>query len=265
MSIEVLSLLLFCFVGILAGIIGGLLGLSGGVITVPCLIFIFRFLDFPSQYIMHMAVATSLASLMVNGLLSTWSHHKHQGVVWDIFLSMIPGTFIGCVLGALIANEIPSEVLEVIFGVFICILAVYVLLQKKKVEEKKKLSKMVYASLGFAVGTLSSLLGVGGGTFTVPLLLSRRFPTKLAIGTSAAISTLITTISALTYLYLGEHVVTMSKSIGYIYLPAFIVITITTTLMAPIGTKLAYLIEGRLLRKIFAGTLIITGISMIYR
>ena len=96
---EIIPLLAFLGVGILAGLIGGLLGLSGGVVTVPALVFIFPAIGIPEEQVTHMAIGTSLAAMVFNGIVSTWSHHRRQGVVWDLFLSLLPWITIGALFG----------------------------------------------------------------------------------------------------------------------------------------------------------------------
>ena len=261
---DIVALLSFAVIGVLAGLIGGMLGLSGGIITVPCLILLFHFLGLPQTYLMHIAIGTSLAAMVLNGLASTWAHHRRQGVLWEIVFSMIPGIFLGCMLGAFISQFLSSVVLQMIFGLFICLLGAYMLLQKRKRQEKKLPDKTLYTWLGFGIGTLSSLLGVGGGVFSVPLLISYQHPEKQAVGTSAAMGLFITFIAAVAYLYFGLKEVKLPMTLGFIYLPAFAVISLVTIFFAPLGAKLAYRIKGALLRKIFSGTLIIVGILMIF-
>ncbi|NGX37080.1 MAG: hypothetical protein K1000chlam2_00230 [Chlamydiae bacterium] len=261
---EIVALLSFVVIGVLAGLIGGLLGLSGGIVTVPCLVLLFRLMGIPQTYLMHIAIGTSLAAMVLNSLASMWAHHRRQGVVWKIVFAMIPGIFLGCMLGSFVAQFLSSVVLQVVFGSFICFLGAYILLQKRKRQEKKLPDKTLYTWLGFGIGTLSSLLGVGGGVFSVPLLISYRYPEKQAVGTSAAMGLFITFVAAVAYLYFGLKEVKLPLTLGFIYLPAFAVIGFVAIFFAPLGAKLAHRIKGALLRKIFAGTLIIVGILMIF-
>lgn len=263
---EIFALFAFLIVGVVAGLIAGLLGLSGGVVMVPCLLFLFHLLDFPQAHMMHMAIGTALSAMVITGIASTWAHHNHKSVMWMIVMLMLPGILMGCTFGSFIAQFLSGVVLQLIFGVFICLLGAYVLFQKKKPPPhlKEKPHKSLYTWFGFGIGTFASLLGIGGGIFTVPLLISYRFSEQKAVGTSAAVGMMITFLAALAYLYFGLDVITVPMSLGFVYLPAFALISLGTVVFAPIGAKLAHKMAGAKLRMIFAGTLIIVGILMIF-
>jgi len=261
---EILSLVAFLVIGALAGLIGGLLGLSGGIVTVPSLVLVFHLFDFPQTSAMHVAIGTSLSAMVLTGIASTWAHHRRDGVIWAIVFSMIPGIIIGCLLGAFVAHFLSGVLLQIIFGLFISLLGAYILLQKRKQKQVQRPNRTVYTWFGFGVGSLASLLGIGGGVFTVPLLIAFRYPEKKAIGSSAAISLVITFLAALAYLYFGWDEVQFKDSLGYIYLPAFALIGIGTIFFAPLGVKIAHRMQGIHLRKVFAATLIIVGILMIF-
>ena len=262
---EVFAIFAFVFVGIVAGLIAGLLGLSGGVVTVPCLLFIFHFLDFPQAQLMHMAIGTSLSAMVITGIASSWAHHLHKGVMWAVALKMLPGIIVGCLLGSFIAQFLSGVILQIIFGFFVCSLGAYIIFKKKKTPSpsREKPHNTLYSWIGMGIGTVASMLGIGGGVFMVPLLISYRFSEQKAIGTSAATGLMITSMAALSYLYFGMDVITVPMSLGYIYLPAFALVSVGTVIFAPIGAKMAHKMDGAKLRKIFAGTLIIVGVLMI--
>ncbi len=261
---EILILFALFIVGIIAGFIGGMLGLSGGVITVPCLVLLFHFIDFPQGYIVHTAIGTSLAAMVFNGIASTWAHSRVKGVQWSIVLNMFPGIILGCLLGSFVANFLSGILLQIIFGLFLSLLGAYLVLYKRKKKKVHRPEKAVYTWLGLGIGSMASLLGIGGGAFTVPLLISYRYPVKEAVGTSAAVGLCITFLAAIAYLYFGMNKLKYPFSFGYIYLPAFALIGVGAVVFAPLGARIAHRIKGSLLRRIFAGTLIIVGILMIF-
>ena len=261
---EIVALIAFAVVGILAGLIGGLLGLSGGVVIVPSLLLIFDLIGMPQAHLMHMALGTSLAALMINGIASTIAHHRRQGVLWDVVFSLIPGIFLGALSGSFIANLLSGVILQMVFGVFIALLGGYVLFSKKKKKESPKPDKTLYTWIGLGIGFLSSILGVGGGIFLVPLLLSYRYPEAKAMGTAAAMGVFVTFLASMGYFYFGQEVISTKGSLGYIYLPAFLIIGVMTIFFAPIGASLAHKMKGKRLRTIFAATLIMVGILMIF-
>jgi uncharacterized membrane protein YfcA len=264
MSIAV-AYILYLIIGAAAGILGGLLGIGGGVITVPALLVMFHYLDFPQPYIMHMAIATSLAAMILNTAAATWAHNKRGAVLWPVFKKMVPGFVAGSILGALIAVWFSGVLLEIIFGLFLCALAFFFYRQKAIKIGTQKLPSMGKLSFySCCIGATSNLMGIGGGTMVVPLLSSFKISDRNAIGTSAA-STLITTLlGTISYLILGLSVIPSEEAIGFIDLPAFIIIGVVAFFLAPVGAKLTHEISQEKVRKIFAVVLVLTGLSLIF-
>lgn len=263
---EIFALIAYVLIGVVSGLFAGLLGIGGGVITVPCLVFVFSLIGFPQAHLMHTAIGTSLASMILTGIASTIAHHKHKGVVWKIVYAMLPGIIIGCLFGAFIANFLSAVFLEIIFGFFACSLGAYILFskKKKKIAIAKPRKNTIYSWFGLGIATVANLLGIGGGIFTVPLLLKYQFPAQKAVGTSAATSLTISFFGSFGYFYFGIDKIHIKESLGYIYLPAFFLLGLATIFCAPIGAKMAHRISDNKLRKIFAGTLIIIGILMVF-
>ncbi len=254
----------YLLIGILAGFIGGLLGLSGGVITVPCLFIIFRTLDFPQGYLMHMAIGTSLAAMVPNSFVSAWVHNRRGAVAWHLIRLLLPSVLIGSIIGAVLAHYTPGVWLEAFFGLFALAYGLYLLLKKRPPSGKERqLGWWTCSWMGFSIGSISNLLGIGGGIITAPLLMSYRYEEKISIGTSAAIGVVVTLFGALAYLYLGIDTIHVSKSIGYLYIPAFLVIAVASALTAPYGAYLAHRLSGKNLRRVFAIALLIIGLLMI--
>lgn len=213
---------------------------------------------------MHTAIGTSLAAMVFTGVVAVYFFHKHQGIIWATFKAMIPGIIIGSVLGALIGHFLSGVVLEIFFGVFICLLGFYLYFRRKIRNKELKLPIFAYAYYGFGIACIASLLGIGGGVFIVPLLIHHGIVEKKAIGTSAVCSLCITFFGALSYLYFGLGHVPVQESIGYIYLPAFVLIGLTAVFFVPLGVKMVQKIPGITLRKVFAGVLFLTGLLMIF-
>lgn len=255
----------YVVIGALAGIVGGLLGLGGGIITVPCLFVAFKYLGYPQADLMHLAIGTSLAAMVFNTLSATWAHHRKKAVVWDIVKKMTPGYLVGSLIGALTASSLSSIILELIFGSFLCALGVYFLLGKSKVKPHYQLpSAPILNVCSIAIGAISNILGIGGGTMTVPLLSYFKVNDKSAIGTSSAASFILSFFGAVTYFILGREDVSLSSKTGYIDLIAFIVVGTVSFLLAPYGAKLAHDLPSDKVRKVFAFVVIITGLSMLF-
>lgn len=255
----------FILIGILAGLSAGLLGISGGLVTVPLLALVFHFMGFPQAFLMQMAIGTSLAAMVFTGIASSWAHHLKGAVLWDVIKPMLLGLFFGSVLGALIAHLLSSVLLELFFGVVAIIIGIYFYRDRFKFHpEIKRVPKWYFTLWGFGIAFISNILGIGGGIITVPILISHHYPEKKAIGTSAASSMMISFLGALAYLYFGMHQITFPGSIGYLFLPAFIGVSIASMIAAPFGVKLAHSLPENRLKKIFGVFLIIVGLRMIF-
>ncbi len=252
-------------IGAAAGVLSGLLGIGGGIVTVPTLCLVFRYLGFPQTYIMHIAIATSLAAMIFNTTASTIAHHRRKAVVWDVFKKLVPGLIIGSFIGALIAIWLSTIVLEIFFGIFLLVAAISFFRKKVSTEELHRLpSPLILNFFSSGIGAISNLLGIGGGSMTVPLLTTFHMKDRNAIGTSAA-TTLVTTVcGTISYLLLGvEEAPSFPNSVGLINVPAFLIIGITAFFAAPYGAKLTHEIDPATVRKIFAIVLALTGVTFL--
>lgn len=260
MLIEIIYLLIGC----LAGILSGLLGIGGGIVTVPSLLLVFTYLGYPQAYVMHMAIGTSLAAVVFTTLSSTWAHHKKQGVIWSIVWKMLPGIVIGSVLGAITAEFLSGVILEILFGCFL--IGVGLLFLRKhqpSLEEHKLPSPPVLSLISTLVGWMSNLLGIGGGVITVPVLASFKVPSKKAVGTSTATSIFISLIGALSYLYVGLGKLPYPETVGFVNLHAFGLIAVATFFAAPLGAKWTHQMPEKTLKKIFGIAVALVGLAMV--
>ena len=261
----VLSLLCFTLIGLFAGVMAGLLGISGGVITIPLLVTVFSFIGFDQAHMMHTAIGTSFASMLCNAFASANAHRKRDGIVAELLAPLAPGIVLGVIFGSTIAHSLKGQTLQLIFAVFECMVGVYFFLPNAiKRGDPKIPSRPFLTCFGVIVGMISSILGIGGGMITMPMFLSFRIPTKLAIGTSSGAVLITTLLGASSYLLWGLNSPEQNDSLGYIYLPAFICISLATLVAAPYGAKLAHTLPKMLLRRIFAFVLIGTGLLMAY-
>lgn len=261
----VLVYIAYLIIGAVAGVLGGLLGIGGGVVTVPCLLYLFPLLKFPQAYVMHMAIATSLAAMIFTMAAATWAHHKRGNILWDVFKKMVPGLVTGAMIGAIVAIWLSGVFLEIIFGIFLCSLAFFFYYKKTVHASSHNLpSSPVLSFYSCCIGAFSNLLGIGGGSMVVPLLTAFKIPDRKAIGIAAA-STLTTAIlGTIIYLIVGMGSVSSSETIGLIDLPAFLIVGIAAFFCAPIGVRLTHEISPEKVRKIFAIVLALTGLSLIF-
>jgi uncharacterized membrane protein YfcA len=259
-------MLVFCaIIGLGAGVLGGLLGISGGIITVPSLIFLFKFYGFPSANLVQLAIGTSLAAMVFNALSSMKTHQDKRAINWKLVKRMLPGLVLGCILGAYLGQLLPSAVLQLIFGCFAAALGIYFYFHKglPTLGSHPIPASPILNFLGFGVGTLSNILGIGGGTLTVPLFVRLKIPLKASVATSTATGFIISLLGAIFYLLLGLGESYYEMTVGFIYIPAFVVLAVTTFLTAPFGARLAHRLQTHHLKKVFAICLVAIGVVMI--
>lgn len=256
-------IVIFILVGLLTGLLAGLLGIGGGIITVPA---IYYYLLWNSPEItnpMEIAIATSLATTFMTAVSSAWAHHQKKAIRPQLLGYLAPGLGIGCIGGAQIAHLLPTSLLKLIFGSIMFLLAIYFFLPKFKMPNFGDRPNFLLTVLGFLIGNLSSLLGIGGGIFTTPVLVGYGTPFPNAVATSSA-STLITALAgSLTYLALSWNSPPLLHTIGYVHLYVFVAIASASVLTAPIGTKLAHHLPVKIIQRIFATAVAATALSMI--
>jgi len=260
----IFSLILYVVLGLSAGLLSGLLGVSGGVITIPSLLLIFHLLGFPAEALMQLAIGTSLASMVFNGMVATWVHHQAKDVLWSVFRRMALGLILGSLFGAYLGQHLSTATLKLIFALFALYLGVYFYLKKDLQGSHWLLpSTRILDALGFGVGILSNILGIGGGSLIVPALSACKIPIKKAVGTAAATGGLVTLFGAATYLFWGYGQALYPHCLGYLYLPAFAVLSLTTSLAAPLGAKLTHRLPTLKLCRYFAILMVFIGLSML--
>ncbi|HHO58984.1 MAG TPA: sulfite exporter TauE/SafE family protein [Thiotrichales bacterium] len=260
------SLALYLVTGSFAGFMAGLLGIGGGLIIVPVLYAIFSSqTDGISAASMQMALATSLATITFTSVSSTWAHHRKQAVLWPVVWRLAPGILAGAWLGGLFAAAISSEFLKTVFALFELAVAALMLSDYQPRQHAAGLQPARATTGGFFIGAISALVGIGGGTLSVPFLHWHGVSIKQAIASSAACGFPIAVAGALAYIYAGwGRAVGNDPSLGYVNLHAFAAIITTSLLTAPLGAKLAHHLADRKLKKIFALFLLALAIKMLF-
>ncbi len=258
------ELALYLALGSVVGLLAGLLGVGGGLIVVPALASLFISLAMPSAIIMHLALGTSLATILATSTSSVYSHHKKHAVIWPDAWRLTPGILLGAWLGGMVAGNMSSDLLRPIFGCFELAVGAY-MLWGHKVESHKPPPGLINFSLsGGVIGLVSALVGIGGGTMTVPWLMWHGRVIHQAIATSAAVGFPIALAGAMSYLFMGWNQTGLPEAaIGYIYLPALLGISLASILSAPLGAHWAHKLDTRRLKKIFALLLIVLGLNML--
>jgi uncharacterized membrane protein YfcA len=258
-------LLLYLATGAIAGVLAGLLGIGGGLIIVPMLTFAFGTLGFPHDHILHMALGTSLASILFTSLSSVRAHHARAAVNWPVVLRITPGILAGTFGGAWVASFLSTNVLKGFFGVFLLYVATQMLLGFKPKPTRELPGTAGMFGSGSVIGVVSSLVGIGGGTLSVPFLVWHNTVVHTAIGTSAAIGFPIALAGSLGYITSGITVQGLPPwTLGFVNLTALGGIVAASVLTAPLGARLAHSLPVEKLKKSFAVLLYIVGTRMIW-
>ncbi len=259
-------LTIFLTIGALAGILSGLFGLGGGVVIIPALSYVFlNSTVIPHSESMQMAIGTSLAVIIPTSASALYAHHRRGSVRWDLFRLMLPGLIVGAIIGAIIAHYLPSRYLKMIFAIFLFMVSLHTLFVKPTQLRETPLSFTIIRLGSLCIGTLASLLGVGGGTLLVPFLLQCQLDMRDATGTSVACGLSIGIVATMSFMLSGLFSVKQAAwSTGYIYWPAFLGIAVASTLLAPLGAALAHKLPRELLKRVFGVFLLLMACDMLF-
>jgi uncharacterized membrane protein YfcA len=258
------TLALYLLLGAFAGTVAGLLGVGGGLLIVPVLVFIFQYQGIDPAIQMQLAIGTSLATIVITSMSSIRAHHAHGAVIWPVVIRLVPGIVIGTLSGALIADAIPSDKLKTGFGVFVLLVAVQMIFDIKPKAQRHLPAYLGMTFAGYGIGIISALVGIGGGTVTTPFLLWCNTAIRNAIATSAACGFPIAVAGVIGYLLTGLNETFLPEwASGYIYWPAVLGITITSALFAPIGARLTHTLPVSVVKKIFALLLAVLAVRLL--
>jgi uncharacterized membrane protein YfcA len=257
-------LLLYLATGAFAGVLAGLLGVGGGLIIVPLLTFVFTSQHLPPSYILHLALGTSLASIIFTSVSSLRAHHARGAVHWPVVRNISIGIMTGTLLGSWVAAHLSTQFLKGFFIVFVYYVALQMLLNIRPKPSRTLPGGGGMFGVGNVIGGVSSLVGIGGGSLSVPFLTWCNLPMHHAVGTSAAIGFPIAVAGAVGYVLNGLNVATLPEwTLGFVYLPALAGVSMASILTAPLGAKLAHSLPVPKLKKAFACLLIVMGTKML--
>ncbi len=265
--IDLLPMLfLLVAAGALAGFIAGLLGVGGGIVTIPVLFLMFEAMDIGGAWRMHMAVATSLAIIITTNISSVRAHHRKGGVVWMVVKKWWVPLVLGSVLGTMFAKQLKTEELVYFFVALAVIMGIKMLLPLENKTLGKQLPDGLKTYVSPAViGFFSTIMGIGGGSFSVPYLTLYSVPIHRAVGTASLAGLVISIAGGISYLIGGLNIEGLPEySLGFIYTPAFVIVAPIAMLMAPVGANVAHRIPQRALSITFGLFLIIATSRMLY-
>ena len=258
------TLLLFLALGAFAGVMAGLLGVGGGLIIVPVLAWILRGQHINDAIIMHLAIGTSLATIVVTSISSVRAHHQRGAVLWPVVWQLTPGIVIGAWLGAAVADALPSAALSRIFALFVLAVAAQMAFGAKPAPHRGLPGAVGMTVTGGVIGVVSAIVGIGGGSLTVPFLTWCNTAMRQAVATSAACGLPIALAGAIGFIVTGLNAADRPAwSLGYVYGPALAGVAFASMLLAPLGAKLAHTLPTEILKKIFAVFLTLVGTKML--
>ena len=250
---DPLLILALLAMGAFGGFAAGLLGIGGGMVLVPFITMIFTARGVPDALVVHMAIATSLGTIMFTSLSSVRAHHKHRAVLWHVVKLLAPGIVVGSTIGPWIGKQMNSSALAFFFGIFVAFSATQMLVNKKPAAARDLPGTPGMFAAGGLIGILSGLVGAGGGFISVPFMTWCNVRIHNAVATSAALGFPIALAGTLANIFYGWGEPGLPEySLGFIYVPALLIIVAASMTMAPLGARTAHRMEVRQLQKVFA-------------
>ena len=251
-------------IGVTVGFLAGLLGIGGGMIMVPMLVFVFTAKGFPAEHMMHLSLATSMATIVFTSLSSVRAHHRHGAVDWPVARAMAPGIVAGALAATLVAGFIPTRPLAIFFTGFMFYAATQMFFEVKPKPSRQLPGAAGLFGAGALIGGLSSVLAAGGAFLSIPFLAWCNLTLKRAIGTAAANGFPIAVAGTAGYVLNGMRVSGLPDgSLGYVYLPALAIIVAASMPLAPLGARLAHRLPVKRLRIVFALMLFTLALRML--
>lgn len=266
MEAILLPLALYLGIGAVAGLVAGLFGLGGGAVVVPVLILAFHWQGVAPEVLTHMAIGTSLATIVVTSSSAIRTHQRRGAIAWPLVGRLVPGVLVGTALGGLLAARVGGELLQFCFGAFLVLVAFQMAFGVRvRPRPGPAPGRAMQVGAGGVIGLASGVFGIGGGSLTVPWLLWCRQSTLTAVASSAALGLPIAISGALTYAVVAGSADLPPWSLGYVYLPALLGIVLTSTPSARWGAQLAHRLPELVLRRAFALVSLAIGIQFMVR
>ena len=258
--------LILLVMGTFGGFAAGLLGVGGGMVLVPFVTMIFTAKGFPPGVVVHMAIATSLATIMFTSLSSVRAHHLHGAVRWPVVLLLAPGIVIGSWTGPWLGKQLNTSALALVFGVFVAFSATQMILNRKPSPSRDLPMAPAMFGVGLTIGVVAGLVGAGGGFLSVPFMTWCNVKMHNAVATSAALGFPIALAGTLSNVYFGWDEPGLPQyALGYIYVPALLVIAVASVAMAPVGARAAHRMPVVKLKRIFAVILYLLAAYMLWK
>ena len=257
--------LVYPLLGIFAGFIAGLFGVGGGLTIVPLLFMVFSAQQFPLEHTMHIALGTSMATIVFTSISSMRAHHRHGAVRWDVVKAFAPALVVGTLGGSFIATWVPTRPLAMVFTAIVYYAAMQMILDFKPKPHRALPGSVGMAIAGTVIGIVSSLVAAGCGFLSIPFMVFCNVVIHQAVGTSAALGFPIAVAGTVGYVISGLDAQGLPPfSLGYVYLPAFIGVVAMSMLMAPVGARTAHRLPVKRLKRAFGGFLALLASKMLH-
>lgn len=258
-------LLSYPLLGVFAGFVAGLFGVGGGLTLVPILFMLFSVQDFPADHVMHLALGTSMSTIVLTSISSMRAHHRHGAVRWEIVRAMAPGLVAGTLGGSLLAGLVPTRPLVVVFVGIVYYASLQMMLDFKPKPHRQLPGALGLFLAGGVIGLVSSLVAAGGGFLSIPFMVFCNVVIHHAVGTSAALGFPIAAAGMIGYIAAGVGAQDLPPyTLGYVYLPAFIGVVALSVLVAPLGAKVAHRLPVKQLKRAFGGFLALLATKMLH-
>lgn len=255
--------LLYGLAGAFAGLMSGILGIGGGVVVVPALLFIFELSGvIPESLAMHMAAGSSLAIIVFTSFAAVRAHYRIEPILWWVYQRLWLGIVIGTTCGVVIASHLSMQILRNLFGVFLLLVAYKMATSKDRGHRGHFPSPWVNRFVTLFIGLCSGLLGVGGGIMIIPYLTYCGIDPRRIAPISSLCTMTVAWIGTITFMFSAHEVTLPQYATGYVYWPAVLCAAITSVLFAPMGAKLSYILPLKVLRYVFVVILLLTAIGL---
>ncbi len=254
----------YAVTGLFAGFLAGYLGIGGGLVLVPALSWLFSRDPAIADMAVQIAVATSLATMLFTSMSSLLAHHRRGAIMWQLVRQMLPGLLAGALLGSIIADGIGNTALGIVFGVFALLIGLQMLRGSRHIGNRPLPERVPVVATGFGIGTLSSLLGIGGGSMTVPWLLWHGQQVQKSIATAAACGYPIAVAGTIGFVLLGDGY-TDAQTLGYVHLPALAGVALFSVFGAPLGVAAVHRSSPLVAKRVFALFLLVVAVKMLTR
>jgi uncharacterized membrane protein YfcA len=261
-----LEILLYFLLGSFSGVLAGLFGIGGGIIIIPTFFYIFAYLGFPEEILSHMVLGSSLGVIVFSSISSTYSHNSKGAVNWDLIKVVAPSIIIGSALGGITAGFLESTTLQGLVALFLVVASVQLIFEFPPPPQNPQTNLVGPVIAGGGIGWLSGVFGIGGGIFSVPYFYHRGLKMMSAIGTSAACGIPIALAGSISYMIIGSDNINIPvNSVGYVYLPATIIVGLMSSFTAKYGVNIAHRMKQKKLRIAFAFLVIIMALNLLMR